>query len=92
MLRFAQCTRPELLSVLQTLQRIAEEFAFLRKSADTGLESKVLNKAILSLPTISDDVVGYLDKINPEAAKNDDRYSFFRADQETEDITEHNLV
>ena len=33
----------------------------------------------------------YLEKINPEAAKNDDKYGFFREEVENEAITEHKL-
>ncbi|KAI7066726.1 DNA mismatch repair protein msh3, partial [Hortaea werneckii] len=62
---YKKCTRPELLSVLQTLQMIAQE--------------------------ISDDVVQYLDRINAQAAKDDDKYSFFRDEHETDDITNHKV-
>ena len=87
-----QCTRPELLTVLQTMQRIGNEFALVKTPADAGFKSAVINQAISNLPTISEDVVSFLEKINPQAAREDDKYTFFRDDQETEEINEHKLV
>jgi len=88
---YGKCTRPELLSTLQTLQRIAMEFARVKSPADTGFKSPLISEAISSLPPIGDIVTSYLDKINPEAAKKDDKYAFFRDEQENEDITTHKM-
>lgn len=74
------------------MQRISSEFAAVKRPSDAGFKSATLNNAIASLPSISDDVIHFLEKINPEAAKNDDKYSFFRDQEETEDITEHKFV
>lgn len=87
-----KCSRPELLGVLQAIQSIGVEFGFVKSATDTGFKTSILNNAIMSLPGISEDVVSYLEKINPEAAKKDDKYTFFRDDQETEEIVEHKLV
>lgn len=89
--RIIQCTRPELLTVLQTMQMIANEFSDVKSPADAGFKSSLINNAIASLPCILEDVVFFLDKINMHAAKNDDKYSFFRESEETEEITEHKL-
>lgn len=88
---YHKCTRPELLSVLQTLQRISTEYAAVREPADAGFQSPYINDAMALLPTILDDVVAVLDRINPEAAKADDKYTFFREEHETESMTEHRL-
>ncbi|KAK1754862.1 muts domain V-domain-containing protein [Echria macrotheca] len=88
---YGKCTRPELLSTLQTLQKIAIEFSRVKTPADTGFKSTLLSEAISSLPAIGDIVTSYLDKINPEAAKKDDKYTFFREEEETDDITNHKL-
>ncbi|KAI9697668.1 MAG: Mismatch repair protein msh3 [Candelina mexicana] len=88
---YGKCTRPELLTVLQTMQRIANEFALVKSPAEAGFKSEIINQAISSLPTISDDVNNFLEKINAQAARDDDRYTFFRDDQETEDITDNKL-
>ncbi|KAK4157840.1 muts domain V-domain-containing protein [Chaetomidium leptoderma] len=88
---YGKCTRPELLSTLQTLQRIAIEFSRVKTPADTGFKSCLIGDAICSLPSIGDIVNAYLDKINAEAARKDDKYTFFRDDEETEDITNHKL-
>jgi len=88
---YGKCTRPELLTVLQTMQRIANEFALVRSPADVGFKSSLLNEAIAALPAIGDAVVGFLDKINAEAARKDDKYAFFREAEETEDITDHKV-
>ncbi|KAK0632407.1 muts domain V-domain-containing protein [Immersiella caudata] len=88
---YSKCTRPELLSTLQTLQRIAMEFTRVKNPADTGFKSPLISEAISSLPPIGDIVSSFLDKINPEAAKKDDKYAFFRDDEENEDITTHKM-
>ncbi|KAI9924082.1 hypothetical protein ASPWEDRAFT_170381 [Aspergillus wentii DTO 134E9] len=88
---YGKCTRPELLTVLQTMQMIAQEFADIKAPADTGFTSPVVSEAIASLPTILKDVVFFLDKINMYAAKKDDKYEFFRESEETEDISEQKL-
>lgn len=86
-----QCARPELLTVMQTMQRIATEFLSVKSPSDAGFKSAMINNAIAALPTIAEDVVSYLDQINPEAAKADDKYAFFREEVESEDIMDHKM-
>ena len=86
-----QCARPELLTVLQTLQRIAMEYVSVKGPSNAGFQSSIINNAIAALPTIAEDVVSYLDQINPEAAKADDKYAFFREEKESEDTMEHKM-
>ncbi|KAH9888285.1 muts domain V-domain-containing protein [Xylariomycetidae sp. FL2044] len=88
---YGKCTRPELLATLQTLQRIATEFSRVQNPADSGFASKALGSAVASIPLILPVVVSYLDKINAEAARRDDKYAFFRELEETDEITEHKL-
>ena len=88
---YGKCTRPELLSVLQTLQRIAGQYSRVKSAADTSFDAPLLNDAICALPRILDTVVSHLEKINPEAARKDDRYCFFREDHQTEDIQDHQM-
>jgi DNA mismatch repair protein MSH3 len=88
---YGKCTRPELLTVLQTMQRIANEFAHVKSPANAGFKSSMLNEAVANLPRIGDVVVGFLDKMNLEAAKSDDKYAFFRETEETDEITNHKL-
>lgn len=73
------------------MQMIAQEFADIKSAADAGFESPQIGEAIASLPTILNDVVSFLDKINMHAARNDDKYAFFREAEETEDISDHKL-
>lgn len=88
---YGKCTRPELLSVLQTLQRIATEYSRVKSPTDAGFKSAAISEAITSLPRILPTVVSYLERINAEAARKGDKYAFFREDQETEAITDHKL-
>ncbi|KAJ5628189.1 hypothetical protein N7490_010417 [Penicillium lividum] len=88
---YGKCSRPELLTVLQTMQMIAMKFADVKSVADTGFESPLISEAIASLPTIQADVTRYLDKINLHAARTDDKYSFFREEEETEDIGDQKM-
>ena len=88
---YGKCTRPELLAVLQTMQRISNEFISVKSPTDAGFGSSMINNSIAALPTIAEDVVAYLDQLNPEAAKADDKYAFFREEMESDDITDHKL-
>ncbi|KAL4990382.1 DNA mismatch repair protein msh3 [Aspergillus falconensis] len=88
---YGKCSRPELLTILQTMQMIAQEFADIKSPAGTGFSSPAISQAIVSLPTILKDVVSFLNKINMHAARNDDKYEFFREEEETEEISEHKL-
>ncbi|KAI1430040.1 muts domain V-domain-containing protein [Xylaria sp. FL1777] len=88
---YGKCTRPELLAVLQTLQRIASEFARVKDSSDTGFKSAAISDAIASLPLILPTVLSYLERINAEAARANDKYAFFRETEETDAITDHKL-
>ncbi|KAK3489535.1 muts domain V-domain-containing protein [Neurospora hispaniola] len=88
---YGKCTRPELLSTLQTLQKISFEYARVKSFADTGFSSPLLTSAIMTLPSISPMVTAHLSKINAEAARKDDKYAFFLEQHETEDISEHKL-
>jgi DNA mismatch repair protein MSH3 len=88
---YKKCARPELVSVLQTLQTISNEYSHVKLPADSGFNSPALAEAIASLPLISADVISYLERIDLQAAKDDDKYSFFRDQYETEDITDHKV-
>ncbi|KAI4865159.1 muts domain V-domain-containing protein [Hypoxylon rubiginosum] len=88
---YGKCTRPELLAVLQTLQRIATEFARVRSAADTGFEARAIGAAISSLPAILPAVLSYLGRISADAARRDDKYEFFREAEESDDISQHKL-
>ncbi|KAK6842017.1 MutS domain V [Apiospora arundinis] len=86
---YGKCTRPELLAVLQTLQKIAVQYSQQRTTTDFA--SPAISKAIASLPAILPSVLSYLDRINAEAARKDDKYTFFRETEETDAITDHKL-
>lgn len=88
---YGKCSRPELLNVLQSLQALTSEFASANSPAATGFQSSLISSAIMSLPSILPEVISYLDRINLHAAKADDKYSFFREDQETEAISNHRI-
>lgn len=88
---YGKCTRPELLSVLQTLQKIASQYATLKAPADAPFEAPLLSNAICAIPRILDLVVSYLEKINLQAARKDDRYGFFRDEHQTEEIQDHQM-
>ncbi|KAL2131659.1 hypothetical protein VTI74DRAFT_4755 [Chaetomium olivicolor] len=88
---YGKCSRPELLATLQTLQKLSIEFSRVKTPADSGFKSHLISDAICSLPGVGDIVNSYLDKINAEAARKDDKYTFFRDEEETEDITNHKL-
>ncbi|PNS17694.1 hypothetical protein CAC42_3089 [Sphaceloma murrayae] len=88
---YKKCTRSEVLAVLQTLQAIANEYVEVKGPSDSGFESTLLGQSIASLPCILDDVVAFLERINLGAAKEDDKYNFFRQEHETEAICDHKV-
>ena len=88
---YGKCTRPELLTVLQTMQRIATHFAHIKSAEDSGFQSRMISEAIIALPVIGDDVISFLEKMNPQAAKDNDKYNFFRDQNESESVLEHKL-
>lgn len=88
---YGKCTRPELLSALQIMQKISMEYAKVKMPEDTGFKSKLLQEAICAIPHIGEIVVTFLENINPEAARRNDKYEFFRETEETEDISTHKL-
>ncbi|KAG5927582.1 mismatch repair protein msh3, partial [Claviceps africana] len=89
---YGKCTRPELVSVLQTLQRIATHYASVTGPADVPFSSPLLTSAISALPRILPTVVSYLDRINLAAARSDDKYGFFREEHQTEDMQDHQMA
>ena len=88
---YKKASRSELLGFLQTLQHVSNEFAHVKSAEDVGFESTTLNEAIAQLPSIGDEIVSFLDRINLQAAKEDDKYSFFREEHETEKISDHKM-
>ena len=86
---YRRCTMPELLAVLQTLQMIAQEYAHVESAATAGFKSEMISEAIASLPQISEEVIQFLNRINAQAAKSDDKYHFFREEHSTEDMTDN---
>lgn len=88
---YGKCTRPELLSVLQTLQRISRQYAPLKPPQDTYFDTPLLNDAVRTLPQILDTIVSYLERINLNAAREDDKYGFFRDSYQTDAIQDHQL-
>ncbi|KIL90987.1 hypothetical protein FAVG1_05683 [Fusarium avenaceum] len=88
---YGKCTRPELLSVLQALQRVAGYYSTVKGPSDVPFTSPLLRDAICALPQILDTVVLYLERINLVAARKDDKYGFFRDEFQTEDMQDHQL-
>ncbi|KAK0119295.1 Mismatch repair protein msh3 [Cadophora gregata] len=88
---YGKCTRPELLTALQTLQRISNEYSYVRSAADAPFKSDLITAAIASLPSISETIISFLDQISAEAARQDDKYAFFHEDHETDAIADHKL-
>ncbi|RDA83291.1 hypothetical protein CP532_3694 [Ophiocordyceps camponoti-leonardi (nom. inval.)] len=92
---YGKCTRPELLSVLQTLQKIATYYHHRTSSSSSSrplpFSSAPLSSAVKALPSILDSVIGFLEPIDAQAARKDDKYGFFRAEHQTEDMQDHQL-
>jgi DNA mismatch repair protein MSH3 len=81
---YKRASRPEVLGFLQSVQKIASEQSHVFKS-------KVIRSTLKALPKVLDQVLRSLEKISLQAAKEDDKYLFFREDCESEDITDQKL-
>jgi DNA mismatch repair protein MSH3 len=88
---YKKCTRPELLAALQTLQEISSQYLTAKTPEQSGFTSSLLSEAVSSIPKIYEDLNGFLEQINARAAKDDDKYSFFREEHEAEDINDLKL-
>lgn len=88
---YGKCTRPELLSVLQALQQIASHYVRVKTATDVAFTAPLLTDAILALPQILPLVVSYLERINLDAARKDDKYGFFRDEHQTDDMQDHQM-
>ncbi|KAI1003715.1 DNA mismatch repair protein [Podosphaera aphanis] len=88
---YGKCSRPELLTALQTLQNLSNEYAHVKTPSDAGFESSMLKTAIARLPSINVIVNGFLSKINTKAGQKDDKYAFFHPDHESDLITNHKM-
>ncbi|RPB11265.1 hypothetical protein P167DRAFT_524800 [Morchella conica CCBAS932] len=88
---YGKCTRPELLSTLLVLERIAGVFEAVESAEEVGFGSRLLNEAVAALPRVKGVVGEFLGMLNHQAAAKDDRYSFFKDESGYEDIVEYKL-
>ncbi|KAF2133939.1 DNA mismatch repair protein MSH3 [Dothidotthia symphoricarpi CBS 119687] len=88
---YKKCSRPELLAALQTLHDISSQYLTAKTPEKSGFTSILLSEAISNVPKVYESLSGFLEKINAKAAKDDDKYAFFREDHEAEDITDLQL-
>lgn len=79
------------MAVLQSLQLISREFYSKNSEPDLEFSSPIIKHSLAELPSIYDDVIDYLNRINGQAARKDDKYTFFRDSHEDDEITEHKL-
>ena len=86
---YGKCTRSELVTVLQSLQYLASEYAHVKDENAAGFDSTLISAALVSLPFILTEVVAYLERINLDAARSNDKYAFFREEHGTELIDDH---
>jgi DNA mismatch repair protein MSH3 len=88
---YKKCSRPELLAALQGLQDISSEYLSVKTPEQSGFTSTLLSEAVSNVPKIYEDVNDFLERINAKAAKDDDKYGFFREEFEAEDINDLKL-
>ncbi|KAH7073017.1 DNA mismatch repair protein MSH3 [Paraphoma chrysanthemicola] len=88
---YKKCSRPELLAALQSLQDIASQYLSAKAPEQSGFASTLLSEAVSNVPKIYEDVNAFLERINAKAAKDDDKYGFFREEFEAEDINDLKL-
>lgn len=67
------------------MNRIATAFSKVDSPDEVGFKSRIINEAIAALPGITEDVAKYLDVFNHQAAAKDDKYAFFKNEEESYD-------
>lgn len=73
------------------MHRIATTFRKVDDPNDVGFKSRIINEAINALPEIADDVAQYLDTFSHQAAGKDDKYNFFKNEENYEAINDNKL-
>jgi len=68
------------------MNRIATTFPQVDDPSEVGFKSHLINEAIAALPGIAEDVAKYLDVFNHQAAGKDDKYNFFRNEEENYEV------
>lgn len=91
-IHLTKCTRPELLSILQALSRVASKFRPFESPESVGFRSPVINEAICSLPTIAGDIATFLSSFNHGEAANDNKFDMFKDDPKYDAIQEHKMA
>jgi DNA mismatch repair protein MSH3 len=75
--------------------RIADAFQSVDDPKEVGFQSEIINKAIAALPGIRENVSKFLGVFNHQSAGKDDKYNFFKENDdenpEYEAIMEHKL-
>jgi DNA mismatch repair protein MSH3 len=84
---YKRANRPEILKFLQAMQKVGMHFT----GSVPKFRSNVVKEAIADLPVLNVPVSEYLERISLQAAKDNDKYEFFTAEHESEDITEQKL-
>jgi DNA mismatch repair protein MSH3 len=88
-----QCSRPELLSILQALSKVASKFQPFESPESVGFRSATINEAIYSLPTIATDVTTFLSTFNHAEAAKDNKFDMFKDnDPKFDAIEEHKMA
>lgn len=91
-IHYGRCTRPELLSILNALSRVANKFPQVEEPEDIGFKSEIINNAIYSLPAMADDVGDFLAAFNHDEAAKDNKFDMFKEDKKYDRITEHKMA
>lgn len=74
------------------MNRIANSFPKVGHPSEPGFRSRLINEAIAALPGVLDHVTKYLDVFNHQAAGKDDKYNFFKNEEQSyEAINEKKL-
>ncbi|KAF2671495.1 hypothetical protein BT63DRAFT_423698 [Microthyrium microscopicum] len=86
---YKRATRKEVLLLLRTLQAIGNEFA---GSSYEGFRSDTVNNAGSSIAQITTCVTEFLDRVRWRSENEEDLYSFFREDFESEAVTDQKCL
>lgn len=89
---YKRASRPEVAGFLQSMQRLADEYAHVTDAEHSGWKSETLQNAVMPIPRIGEYVIGFLNRIRLQSIKDDDKYSFFMEEYESEDIIDHRLA
>ncbi|KAK9240675.1 muts domain V-domain-containing protein [Lipomyces kononenkoae] len=88
-IHYGRCTRPEIYTVLRAFDQVCSSFP--TAVTERPWRSEILNECFALLPKMSFEISKYLSEFDHNAAQSNDKYHFFKDEDEYRDIQDEKL-